>query len=71
MSYKKLEIWELAREMSIKIHKMSITALPKFEMYEEGSQIRRSIKSVRFSRFLSHIPYHISHICFLKEEVCV
>jgi four helix bundle protein len=26
---------------------MSIQALPKFELYEEGSQIRRSIKSVR------------------------
>jgi four helix bundle protein len=26
---------------------MTIQHLPKFEMYEEGSQIRRSIKSVR------------------------
>lgn len=47
MSYKKLEIWKLARELSIEIHKMSLTKLPKFEMYEEGSQIRRSSKSVR------------------------
>ncbi len=39
MSYKKLEIWQLAREVLIEIHKMSLT-LPKFEMYEEGSQIR-------------------------------
>lgn len=47
MSYKKLEIWKLARELSIDIHKMTLTKLPKFEMYEEGSQIRRSSKSVR------------------------
>ncbi len=26
---------------------MTIEKLPKFEMYEEGSQIRRSVKSVR------------------------
>jgi four helix bundle protein len=47
MSYKNLEIWKLAKENSIQIHKMTLTELPKFEMYEEGSQIRRSSKSVR------------------------
>ena len=34
------------RELTINIHKMTMI-LPKFEMYEEGSQIRRSSKSVR------------------------
>jgi four helix bundle protein len=47
VSYKKLEIWERAKEVSIVIHKMTLTELPKFEMYEEGSQIRRSSKSIR------------------------
>lgn len=47
MSYKKLEIWERAKKVSIVIHKMTLTELPKFEMYEEGSQIRRSSKSIR------------------------
>jgi four helix bundle protein len=47
MSYKKLDIWERAKEVSIAIHKMTLTELPKFEMYEEGSQIRRSSKSIR------------------------
>ena len=46
MSYKKLEIWQLSREVVIEIHKMSLN-LPKFEMYEEGRQIRRSSKSVK------------------------
>ena len=46
MNYKDLEIWQLSREIVIEIHKMSLE-LPKFEMYEEGSQIRRSSKSVK------------------------
>ncbi|MFK7904749.1 MAG: four helix bundle protein [Chitinophagales bacterium] len=46
MSYKKLQIWSLSRQLVIDIHKMSLT-LPKFEMYEEGQQIRRSMKSVK------------------------
>ncbi len=47
MSYKNLEIWVRSKEVSIAIHKMTLTELPKFEMYEEGSQIRRSAKSIR------------------------
>jgi four helix bundle protein len=47
MSYKKLEIWQLAKELVIDIHRMTLELLPKFEMFEEGSQIRRSIKSVK------------------------
>jgi four helix bundle protein len=46
MNYKDLEIWKLSREVVIEIHKMSLE-LPKFEMYEESSQIRRSSKSVK------------------------
>ncbi len=47
MSYKKLEIWQIARKLVIDIHKMTLCKLPKFEMFEEGKQIRRSIKSVK------------------------
>lgn len=47
MSYKDLTIWQKARELVILIHKATREKLPKFEMYEEGSQIRRSMKSVR------------------------
>jgi len=46
MSYKKLQVWKLAREISIEIHHMSLK-LPKFELYETGSQIRKSSKSIR------------------------
>lgn len=47
MSYRDLEIWQLAKQCSIEIHTMTLRHLPKFEMYEEGAQIRRSSKSVR------------------------
>jgi len=47
MSYRELRIWQEARDLSVDIHRMTITLLPKFEMFEEGGQIRRSIKSVR------------------------
>jgi len=47
MSYRQLDIWQLARDLSNEIHHMTLTKLPKFELYETGSQIRRSSKSVR------------------------
>ncbi len=46
MSYKKLEIWKLSRQVVVDIHRMSMQ-LPKFELYETGSQIRRFSKSIR------------------------
>ena len=47
MSYKSLEIWRLADELVILVHEMTLTKLPKFEMFEEGAQIRKSIKNVK------------------------
>jgi four helix bundle protein len=47
MSYKNQEIWQMAQKLVVDLHKMSLTELPKFEMYEEGSQIRRSSKSTK------------------------
>lgn len=46
MSYKNLQIWQLSRELVIDVHEMSLK-LPLFEKFEEGSQIRRSVKSVK------------------------
>lgn len=45
MSYRSLEIWKLAKKQLREIHAMSLK-LPKFELYEGGSQIRRSARSV-------------------------
>ena len=44
-SYKDLEIYRLSYDLAIKVHKMSLE-LPKYEMYEEGSQIRKSSKGI-------------------------
>ena len=44
-SYRDLEIYNLSYGLAIKIHKMSL-GLPKYELYEEGSQIRRSSKGI-------------------------
>jgi four helix bundle protein len=46
MNYRDLEIWKLARQVAIAVHRMTFQNLPKFEMYEEASQIRRSAKSI-------------------------
>lgn len=85
MSYRKLEVWQLARELVIDIHRMSLTGLPKFEMYEEGSQIRRAIKSVKsnivegygrrrykqdFLRFLTYAHVGERRSSFLSGRGC-
>ena len=44
-SYRDLEVYKESKHLAIEVHKLSLT-LPKFELYEEGSQIRRSSKSV-------------------------
>jgi four helix bundle protein len=47
-SFKELDIYKMAFELSIEIHKLSLL-LPQFELYEQGSQIRRSSKSIKDS----------------------
>ena len=44
-SYRDLEVYQESKRLAIEIHKISMK-LPKFELYEEGNQIRRSSKSV-------------------------
>ena len=69
LSYRDLRVWQLARDLSIEIHRLTLEKLPRFEMYEEGSQLRRASKSVRaniaegFGRrrykleFIKHLTY--------------
>jgi four helix bundle protein len=44
--YEDTAIYQLAKQLAVEIHRMSLEQLPKFEMYEEGSQIRRSPESI-------------------------
>lgn len=43
--YEKLKVYRLSHSFALEVHKMSLN-LPNFEKFEEGSQIRRSSKSV-------------------------
>lgn len=44
-SYRDLEVYKESKQLAAEVHRLSLT-LPKFELYEEGSQIRRSSKAV-------------------------
>jgi four helix bundle protein len=45
-SYKDLDIYKIAFDLAIRVHKLSLD-LPPFELYEQGSQVRRSSKSIK------------------------
>jgi four helix bundle protein len=44
-SYKDLEIYKIAHQLGVEIHQFSLD-LPKFELFETGSQLRRASKSI-------------------------
>ena len=44
-SYKDLKVYKESKRLALEVHKISLS-LPKFELYEEGSQTRRSSKAV-------------------------
>ncbi len=44
-SYRDLEVFQLSFELAVEVDRVS-KALPKHELYEVGSQIRRSAKSI-------------------------
>ncbi len=44
-SYRDLDIFQESQKLAIEIHNLSLN-LPKLELYEEGSQVRRSSKAV-------------------------
>ena len=62
----------MSRQLVIDVHRMTLTKLPKFEMFEEGGQIRRSMKSVKSTmvegygrrrykqEFIKFLPYSLA-----------
>ena len=44
-SYRDLEIYKMSYDLAVEVHKFSLT-LPHYEMYEEGSQVRKSSKGI-------------------------
>lgn len=45
-NFKDLDIYQMALRLAIKVHRITMT-LPKYELYEQGSQVRRSSKSIK------------------------
>ena len=45
MSYQNLQVYHRAHALGLACHQLSLS-LPKFELYESGSQLRRASKSV-------------------------
>jgi len=45
-SYRDLDIYQSSYKLAIRVHKMTLK-LPSNEMYEQGSQVRRSTKSIK------------------------
>jgi len=45
-SYEDTALYKLAKQMAVELHAVTLNELPKFEMYEQGSQVRRSGKSI-------------------------
>jgi len=80
-SYRELEIYQLAHKLAFEIHTMTLKELPSFEMYEEGSQIRRSAKAIAaaivegFGRklyqqeFIRYLTYAIASCDETKEHL--
>ena len=45
-SYRDLDIYQSSYKLAIQVHIMTLK-LPSYEMYEQGSQVRRSTKSIK------------------------
>jgi four helix bundle protein len=69
--YEDAEIYKLAKKLAVEIHKMTLTELPKYEMFAEGDQIRRSSKSIvaNFVEGYGRRRYPPDHIRFLTYAV--
>jgi len=64
--YADLKIYNTSFELAHEVHKMSLT-LPKYELYESGSQVRRSSKSITANivEGYGRKRYHAEFIRFL------
>jgi len=69
--YEDTEIYKLAKKLVVEIHKMTLAELPKYEMFAEGDQIRRSSKSIvaNFVEGYGRRRYPPDHIRFLTYAV--
>jgi four helix bundle protein len=68
--YKKLRIYTLSHSLGVRVHALTLR-LPRFEMYEEGSQARRSSKRVSASivEGYRHRKYRAEYIRYLYRAL--
>ena len=71
----------MSRALAIRVHRMSLEKLPKFEMFEEGSQIRRSAKGIEMSivegfgrkfyrgEYIKYLTYSLAECDETKEHL--
>lgn len=66
-NYEDSDLYKLAKKMAVELHRVTLNELPKFEMYEQGSQIRRSSKSIvaNFVEGYGRRHYKAEYIKFL------
>ena len=55
------------KQMAVEVHRMTLEELPKFELYEQGSQIRRASKSIvaNFVEGYGRRMYNAEYVKFL------
>jgi four helix bundle protein len=65
--YEDSKIYKLAKQLAVELHHVTLNELPKFEMYEQGAQIRRSSKSIvaNFVEGYGRRMYKAEYIKFL------
>ncbi|HYC85089.1 MAG TPA: four helix bundle protein [Chryseosolibacter sp.] len=70
-SYRDLEIYTMSKNLALEVHKLSLE-LPAFELYEEGSQVRRSSKAVTSSIIEGYgrRRYKADFIRYLTFSIC-
>jgi four helix bundle protein len=66
--YQRLEVWQLARDLSVEVHRMTLEELPRFEMHEVGSQVRRSSKSIRANIVEGYGKRHLTYALGSAQE---
>jgi len=65
MSYRELEVYKTAHMLILDIHKMILTKLPRFEMFEEGTQIRKRLSKIIY-QLNKNLHLHV-FLCLLIE----
>lgn len=66
--HEKLEVYQMAHRLAVEVHRLTLT-LPRIETYEQGSQVRRSSKSVTAQIVEGHAlrNYHSDYLRYLNR----